>query len=103
MKQNKKGPSSAVTKELARQLAAHRIADRDVKDLVKIIARDDLPRRLGVCAVGICVDHYVPHAQYLKLLESLISSRVHKVESFPLGTLNPELFRVRAEFNVNRG
>ncbi len=90
-----------VYQALARAVAEKKIPDDVVQKIAGQIAGVEHPiRRIDVCAYGICIDYFVTVDELWKVLPNLITipdARLHGIEIFPWGIINPDLFQVHVE------
>ncbi len=96
---------SAVRSALARAIAERQVPD-DVVDLAaKQIANYKHPiRGIDVCTVGICIDYIVEAKDWESVLPDIISipnGKLEKIEVFPWGIVQPDLFQVKVSQDLD--
>ena len=98
-----------MSQDAIRKALALAVARRDVPDdLVDSIAERlaggsaaDAIRRLDVCAYGICIDYFVGPDRWRDLLNEALNQRtIRRIEMFPWGILDPDLFQIKVEHEV---
>lgn len=90
---------------LAKAVADRRVDHGVVDELAEQIARIGHPLRgIDVCALGICLDYFVDTKKWWDILPELVrveNSKLGRVEVFPYGIVNPDLFHIRVMHDVD--
>jgi hypothetical protein len=91
----------ALRLELARAIASRKVPDDAIAAVAgRLTATNLQPRRIDICALGICIDYITDERELSDLLPGLFrleAVRIRGIEIFPWGIPFPDLFRVRVE------
>ncbi|MDQ4124813.1 MAG: hypothetical protein M3134_04315 [Actinomycetota bacterium] len=92
----------ALAVAVARRDISEDVVDSIAERLSKTAAAAEGIRRLDVCTYGICIDYFVGPDRWRDVLNELINERsVRRIELFPWGILDPDLFQVHVEHQVD--
>jgi hypothetical protein len=87
--------------ELARAVASRKVPDDAIAAVAgRLAATKVQPRRIDICALGICIDYLTDERDLSNLVPGLFrleGVRIRGIEIFPWGIPYPDLFRVHVE------
>ncbi len=90
-----------VSKALARAVASRKVENRAVNELAERISRASYQiRGVDICTYGICLDYFIDNKNWWEVIPELVEvggGRVGRIEVFPYGIIDPDLFHVRIE------
>lgn len=91
----------SIQKALVRAVGSRNVSDDAVLSLAKDISsiRQKI-RGINVCERGICIDYFIDANDWWSTLPELVTvgdGRVRRIEIFPWGIIEPDLFQVRIE------
>lgn len=93
-----------VSKALARAVASRKIPNAQVEIAANRLAECKYPiRGIDICVYGICLDYFIDDREWWNVLPDLVDvggGRVGRIEVFPYGIIDPDLFHVRISHDI---